>query len=231
MIRMLQIAQQVSMMEAAAEALGVALDDPEALLWSAAVGATQSLWRNTAIEDWHAAEGGLNDGEMLRANASTVRLVHDLLKAGAPWPEIAEQVSSGDRLLPDGRTLRQYAGKRLAHLRRESLAEGRMFARIEASTDRRASLLFATMYTTFSGSDWHGMPTWPARVDAFCRAVQDPTDMHWNLRSLESLGPQPQEISDVNALRGLLLDGPDRLTADAAIWCIRAMLGFIHAPQ
>ncbi|MBB2988136.1 hypothetical protein [Terracoccus luteus] len=103
-----------------------------------------------------------------------------------------------------------------------------MFADIEDSLDRRSALVFAVTFTMLSGSDWHGMPVWPSRVDAFCRAVEDPDDPHWNVRALASVGPRPEQVADVDRLRTLLLDGPDRLTADAADWCIRAMLGYVH---
>lgn len=228
---MLDLSAQIPAMEAAAAARGIPVDDPAGLLWPAAVGATQIVWRNTVIEDWHASPGGLPDGEMLRANAATVRVVHDALSAGASWREAADAVTAKDRLLPDGRTLGAYAGKRLPALRREALGQARMLDDVEAAIDRRAALLFAVTFTMLSGSDWHGMPVWPARVEAFCRSVEDPDDAHWGVHSLASTGPRPEQIADVDTLRDLLLDGPDRLTAAAAAWCITAMLGFVHVPQ
>jgi hypothetical protein len=54
--------------------LGVDPDDDAALRWAVAVRAAHLLWRNTVLEDWHAA-GRLHDGEMMRNNSAVVKLI------------------------------------------------------------------------------------------------------------------------------------------------------------
>jgi hypothetical protein len=44
----------------------------------AAIGITNATWRNSPLEDWHAA-GRIHDGGMLRTNVATTKLVRDVL--------------------------------------------------------------------------------------------------------------------------------------------------------
>ena len=223
------ILEQLPTLEAAIAAQGIRGDNIEALLWPAAVGATQLLWRNTAVEDWHAEADGLDDGEMMRTNAATVRLVRDLLAAGKPWRKVADAATSPDRVLPDGRTLEStpkrdcfgFAGRRWLRAACSPVSR-------RPSTAGHRSLWLPPSPCGAAATGTAGMPSWPARVDAFCRAIQDPRDPHWELMPLERIGPRPAQIQDVGDLRAKLLDGPDQLSAESAGWCIRAMLGYVR---
>src|SRR6266511_1540308 len=46
----------------------------------AAVGIVNSAWRNSPVEDWHAGDGPLTDGEMLRVNAHTTWRVREVVR-------------------------------------------------------------------------------------------------------------------------------------------------------
>ncbi|WP_345201578.1 hypothetical protein [Fodinibacter luteus] len=219
---MRELIEQLPLIERELEKSGVSLDADAGLLWAAAVGATQRMWRNTTLEDWHAGSSGLPDGEMMRANAATVRLAHELLASESPWEVVAAAVTDPERRLPDGRALVECVDLDLADLRLSAEVAGELLAEVEANAGRRAARVLAACPTLWSGGDWHGMPTWPRRVNEFCRAVQHPEDSHWSVQALEDVGPRPKEISDIDELRRVLLAGPDRMTAEAADWCVRA---------
>jgi hypothetical protein len=46
----------------------------------AAVGIVNSAWRNSPVEDWHAGNGPLTDGAMLRVNAHTTWRVREIVR-------------------------------------------------------------------------------------------------------------------------------------------------------
>lgn len=46
----------------------------------AAVGIVNSGWRNSPVEDWHAGDGPLDDGDMLRINAHTTWRVRQIIR-------------------------------------------------------------------------------------------------------------------------------------------------------
>jgi len=209
---------------------GVDPADTDALLWAAAVGVAHELWRNSPLEDWHAGpDSVISDGEMMRANAATVRLIRQrLTMAGTDWSGLAEAVTDTGRVLPDGRSLRQLAGRRLPALRSHAARHAAVYARMQDAGGSRAVLLLAAAQGVFHGRRWHGMPRWPRMVRAFCRAVDDPTDPHWRVRPLAAHRPRPASIADTAQLRRLLLAGPDRLDADAAAWCVHAGIGYVN---
>src|SRR6266545_1211507 len=119
--------------------------DPEAaavVLDLAAIGITNSTWRNSPLEDWH-GEGRIHDGGMLRTNVATTKLVREVLDdhlgevfddgsaaliatedladldsdfSDELFMTIFERLSDPDRVLPDGRTLRLLAGADLDEL-------------------------------------------------------------------------------------------------------------------
>lgn len=55
-----------------------------------------------------------------------------------------------------------------------------------------------------------------------------PADPHWRVRPITQHRLRPASISDTAVLRRTLLDGPDRLDADAAAWCVHAGIGYVH---
>ena len=223
----MDLIEQLPLLEATLAKAGVVAQE-ESLTWPAAVGATQAMWRNTELEDWHSSGEGLHDGEMMRANAATSRLIHQLLVDGNTWEGIAAAVTHPRRRLPDGRSLRECTGLPLGPLRRGAGSKALMLSELEGASDHRSALIFAASFTLLSGSDWFGMPSWPRRVAAFCQLVENPEDPHWNIRSLAEHGPRPAEIADVEKLRSALLEGPDRMTAESAEWCVNAGIRYVH---
>jgi hypothetical protein len=206
-------------------ASGLLPDDDEGLLWAAAVGATHRFWRNTVVEEWHSEPWGLDDGEMMRTNAATVKLIRSQVSVrGVNWRLVAGLVTADDRRLPNGRTLYEYAGDRLHDLRDEALAAADVLASIQEEVGSRAALQCAA--AQIYGSRWHGMAQWTSIVDEFCAAVDDPSHSHWLGEFPEQ--PRPGDIKTTADLRRLLLAGPDTLSEKAANWCIQAGLTYIR---
>jgi hypothetical protein len=67
--------------------LGFDPDDGERVKDLAAVAVTRLAWRDSPVEDWHSIRfRRIGDGEMMRANAATTRLVREIL-ADRPHPQ------------------------------------------------------------------------------------------------------------------------------------------------
>ncbi|MBW4717895.1 hypothetical protein [Saccharothrix obliqua] len=64
--------------------VGIEPDHCGAVIDLAAVGLVNSAWRNSPAEDWHAGDGPLSDGDMLRINSHTTGRVRDIIRRGAP---------------------------------------------------------------------------------------------------------------------------------------------------
>lgn len=206
--------------------------DDAALAWAASVGAVQQLIRRSFLavwEDWHSQPWGLSDAEMMRANVAMTRLVHDAFTfEGTAWTTVAEQLVDPGRLLPDGRTLRQYAGRRVPALRRDVITAGQALDALQNERGPRATALALVGLTRIYGGNWYGMPSWPDHVAVFCTAIDDPAHRHWTVAGqYAGLPERPDQIKDTERLRELLLDGPDHLDADSASWCIRAALPYV----
>ena len=207
---------------------GIDPDDSAALRRVASIGLTVLMLRNTVWEEWHGEDWGLSDGEMMRSNSATVELVKSRLTVNdVDWAALSDAITNPERLLPDGRTLREYAGSKLRTLRGEAAAVARGCAAIEADSETRTALLCCGATALMFGSAWHGMPGWPKRVEKFCIVVDDPSDEHWHHLPLRDVGPRPDDIAVTEDLRRLLLDGPHLLSAAAAAWCVRAAIGYV----
>ncbi|MQA35282.1 hypothetical protein [Modestobacter roseus] len=200
--------------------------------WAAAVGAVQVLIRRSdgdVWESWHSQPWGLDDGEMMRANAAMTRLVHQHVDlAGTDWPAVGAALTDPDRRLPDGRTLAEYAGRRrLPALHRDVAGNAADLQRRQDALGPRVSLLRLASLTALWGDRWYGMPVWPRIVEEFCAAADDPAHPHWHGTPPP---PRPAAITDAARLRDLLLAGPDHLDAESAAWCITAHLPYLLLP-
>ena len=206
------------------------------LRWAAAVGAVQLLVRRSpgqVWEQWHSTAWGLDDGEMMRANVVMTRVVHARLDldAGTDWSGVAQALTDPARTLPDGRTLRQYAGRRLVALRRDVRAAAEDLAVQQVVSGPRRTHLRVAAATLLWGSRWYGMPAWPVIVETFCCAVEDPGHPHWRSPGQHAALPaRPPLITDTAELRRRLLVGPDTLDAESARWCIIAQLPYVDVP-
>lgn len=212
--------------------LGVEVDTADALLWAAAVGTTLALWRNTVIENWHAGpDSRLTDGEMMRASVASTRLIRERLAlTSSDFKAIGAALTARDRVMPDGRTLLEVAptGRHLDVLRSDVAKAAARLAEEQDRRDPRRVLVTLAVRTAFGGLHLFGMPRWPGIVAAFCRAVDDPHDVHCGaaLRHPDLRARRPADIADTSRLRELLLAGPDRLSAPGAAWCVAAGIGY-----
>jgi hypothetical protein len=67
---------------AAAGRVGLALDDERQVLDLAAVAIARLAWRDSPVEDWHAAPANrIGDADLMRANVAVTRDVRTLLVA------------------------------------------------------------------------------------------------------------------------------------------------------
>ncbi|WP_138733587.1 hypothetical protein [Modestobacter excelsi] len=208
------------------------IETDEQLGWAAAVGAVQMMIRRSDGQVWellHCSPAGLDDGEMMRANCAMTRLLHDRIDlSGTDWAGVAAALTDPDRQLPDGRTLREYAGKKLTALRRDVRSGAETLAFRQETDGARAALIGAASLTLVWGDRWYGMPAWPRIVDVFCTAAGDPEHPHWHGTPPPE---RPASIADVGQLKELLLAGPDQLDGDAAAWCIRAHLPYLNTTE
>jgi hypothetical protein len=205
------------------------------LLDLAAVGLAMQLWRNEGpIERAH-IEGHISDPEMMRANAAVTRLLRGQLE------ELDEEPSSerlrawseqtGDLLLrlrlPDGRTTKQAAGpysRRLA-------AHGRRRLRtiVQIADEHGWSAVLSLLATGgWAYSRWWLSPRWPGMVVEFVAALQAPEHSHWSLQPAPDLSTAPGRCREPIELGKVLLDGPDRLSAEEAQFCVRCSIEFIR---
>ncbi len=121
-----------------AHQVGIEPDRAAGVLDLAAVGVVNNAWRNGPVEDWHAGDGPLNDGDMLRINAHTSWRIRQIIRrwryeVGLPadadagqlddvsvddWDWLAVPVwrwlVNPQRLLPGGFRLIEIAGNDLA---------------------------------------------------------------------------------------------------------------------
>ena len=172
-------------MPAALASFGIAAEDSEELPWAAAVGAAQDMWRNTALEEAH-AEGRIDDAQLLRANAATVKCARMRLSAGGTnWVLVARVVSSGARVLPGDRPLRELLGPHLEHVQQDASRAAHRLTTVQRAHGAVTALQVAAVLAFFSCARWHGMPRWPGVVAGFCAAVEDPADPHWEVLDRE----------------------------------------------
>lgn len=218
--------------------------DDDALLWLAATTITLGLWRNTAIENWHAGRSPLHDGTMMRINSATTRLVRSMLSfERVDWVALGLAVVNPARVLPTGLTvldtgLACHNPADLAHSDdpREDLASMAanviQWGRTQRILEPEFGLRTLVRSRCAHDSGWFGTPSWPRRVERFCEAVDDQGHSQWNAFRGKSwfdewFTGRPASISDSAELWRLLLAGPDLLPEDAAEWCVAAGIGFV----
>jgi hypothetical protein len=240
------------------EHVGVDPDHAEVVVDLAAIGITNGTWRNSPLEDWH-GESRIHDGGMLRTNVATTKLVRSVLddhlggvfaEAGevlAATEDLAELdtefsdelfaavfewLADPDRVLPDGRTLGELAGKQLDEL--VDHMDGALGG-IAASAERHGldfALQRAALHGGLACTHWWGTPWWPDIVAGFLARLDDPQHPHWGEggKWYADLPAQPAEVADRRCLRALLLDAPEALSEDAAEFCVDAGIRFVVEP-
>ena len=225
------------------DALFDMLDD-DALLWLAATTITLGLWRNTAIENWHAGRSPLHDGAMMRINSATTRLVRSRLSfERVDWVALGLAVVNPARLLPTGLTVLETglachdpADPVHSDDPREDLASmaaaAVQWGRTQRILEREFDLRILVRSRCAHDSGWFGTPSWSRRVERFCEAVDDQGHSQWNVFREkpwfdEWFTGRTASITDTAELRWILIAGPDLLPEDAAEWCVEAGIGFV----
>lgn len=231
-----------------ARQLGFDPDDRGRLADLAAVGIARLAWRDGPVEDWHAVpQRRISDSELMRASAAVTRAVRDLLVAELPpppWPrepagaagdadrvlaDVAAMLSAPGRRLPDGRTLEELAPARedLAAFAQHVREHTRWWADLAAGHGLYEVLLVLACHAALRCRRWWLGPDWPYLIGEFARrsAEADPGQLSVEQAArAQSTGPPP-DMAGGSELRDLLSAGPDRLTAELAMYCLRAGLG------
>jgi hypothetical protein len=238
--------------------IGVDPNDAVVILNLAAIGITNGAWRNSQVENWH-GDGRIYDGGMLRTNVATTKLVREVLDdhlgevvddqgdvlfatedladldsdlSDELFLDIFERLSDPERVLPDGRTLRQLAGEDLGGLvDHVDLDLGAV-----AHGAERHGLDFALQRAAVHGglacARWWGTPWWPDIVAEFLARLDNPQHRHWGEAGgrYARLPAQPPEVADLHLLRALLLEAPEELSDEGAEFCVDAGIGYISEP-
>jgi hypothetical protein len=211
-----------------------------------ALGLANSWWRNSCVEDWHAA-GRLDNGDMLRINSYTTQRIRQRLHG---WlremrlnpletvgvlddfgPEdfdpLLERIYrwcvAPGRRLPTGPTLVELAGSDLpAYADHADRAVGG-FAEMIEDRGARFAFLRAAAHGALACRRWWGHPKWPTLVDEFTDTLDD---MRPEQRCV--LPPEPAGVADRSRLREALLEHPWQLDEESARWLTATGLG--HTP-
>jgi hypothetical protein len=237
------------------------------LLDLSAVGIVKHAWRNSPWENVHSDRSSpMSDGEMMRTNAATTRLVREFLRdffrdtfevdvpcagtatsaggdAGLSLDEcrFLDEFDDADlmaeslltplytaltrRVLPCGYTVQEAAGDVFPELEDHIAANLDHVAEVTEQFNLRASLYLKAKAAAFErwwlGSDWSEL------VDALAVVLADPGHPHWEVGGYPDPAARPDRCGDIERLTAVLRDGPDRLTAAEAAWCVRdAAIGF-----
>jgi hypothetical protein len=240
------------------EEIGIEPNDTAVILNLAAIGITNGAWRNSPVEDWH-GDGRIHDGGMLRTNVATSKLVRDVFNdhlgevlddegdllivtedlatldtdfSDELFVAIFERLSDPERVLPDGRALRQLAGEDLDELIDHM---DQALGGITRSAERHGldvALQRAAVHGGLACSHWWGTPWWPDIVAEFIARLGNPQHPHWGEGGewYARLPPQPPEVIDWRRLRALLLDAPEPLSEESAEFCVAAGIGYVSEP-
>jgi hypothetical protein len=233
--------------------------DPDRLgpvLDLAAVGIVNSGWRNSPVEDWHAGDGPLSDGDMLRVNAHTTWRVREIMRrwrtdftltARSPmaaldgletdyvaWlaARIFRWLINPSRRLPTGVTLADLAGDDLGEFTEHVDGTLGGFAATAERRGARFALYRAAAHGGLACPHWWGTPTWPELVRTFVHTLDDPGHSHWGPEGTwrTRLSREPAQVADRGGLQRILHDRPWDLEPVAARWIVSAGIGYLRTP-
>lgn len=225
----------------------------------AAVGMVKHVWRNSPVEDWHAGESALHDGDMLRINAHTTWKVRQILRrwvgdAGLDSAGLTDQLEmvglelveelfprlfawmvNPVRRLPTGQTLADLAVANGGDLDEfEDHADRTMGAYCQVVEEDGAVMCFwrAAAAGGVGCRNWWGTPPWPRIVDRFLEVLDQPGHEHWGSHGElhARLPAEPPQVADRGDLAHILRERPWQLDTDAADWVISAGIGFFYEP-
>ncbi|KOX19731.1 hypothetical protein ADK67_32910 [Saccharothrix sp. NRRL B-16348] len=222
----------------------------------AAVGLVNSAWRNSPVEDWHAGDGPLSDGNMLRINSHTTHRVRDMIRrwrtdcgidahsrtteldeldiAAVDWlvGRLCRWLIDPVRKLPTGVTLADLAGDDLDEFTDHVTATLGGVANLAEDHSTHYAFRRVAAHGGLACRHWWGTPTWPGLVDRFVNALDDPTDPHWGQdgQRYSRLPPRPRRIKDSAGLRRLRLRHPWKLDETSANYLVTAGIGYLRDP-
>lgn len=221
---------------------GGGLDTLQHQVAIAAYAMTQSVWRNTIVEDCHADPDGPHDGEMFAANVSTFRIFREFLEAGDrsrdAWDRLRRKLTDPFRtvaakdlwdMIPGGVDEDGY----FEMWDRHATSLLRYFAELTEPVDHDIEWFIAvnSCYGASGKSRWFGMPGWSRRVEVFVSkewpGPWSPVDEEGSefLKVREGVRELPIPADE---LRTGLLDAPDLMDPDVLAWCIEDGLDFVH---
>lgn len=227
--------------------------DLNALLDVLALGITNSAWRNSCVENWH-AEGRLSDGDMMRINSRTTHGVRRRLTgwttefgitsgSSAALAEVTVEdmdvlanrifrwLTNPERKLPTGMTLSELAQSKEDLDEFEDHAARRLggFSGQMEEKGVRFGLLYTACHGALACSQWWAHPTWPDRVQRFITVLDNPADPHWGPDGdwRKRLQAEPPAIRERGSLHVMLLRSPWKLGAEAAEWITGAGIGYL----
>ncbi|MFI8349325.1 hypothetical protein [Streptomyces sp. NPDC085596] len=255
--RMIEEAQAMMTEEVFEETLrtkaGAEPNDLATLLNLVAIGLTNSAWRNSCVENWH-AEGRLSDGDMMRINSYTTDSVRRRLTGWTTEFGIVSADSSAlavvdvdhvdvlagrlfrwftnpQRKLPTGMTLGELARSKEDLEEYEDHADRQLgaFAGQMEEKGVRFGLLRTACHGALACSRWWAHPAWPELVERFVTVLDSVEDPHWGPSGewRKKLSSEPPSIQDRGSLRTLLLQSPWKLDNRAAEWITGAGIGYI----
>jgi hypothetical protein len=221
----------------------------------AAVGIVNSAWRNSPVEDWHAGDGPLTDGAMLRVNAHTTWRVREIVRRWRSDIRVAPGESARvlddldtdavdqlavriwrwlvrpSRRLPIGLTLAELAATGLEEY--VDHADGAMgsFAAMAEERGARHAMWRSAAHAGLACRSWWGTPGWPRLVTTFLAVLDDLEHEHWRTAGSDRVRPvEPAQVIDRAELRQVLLRRPWDLDADAAEWVVGMGIGYLRPP-
>ena len=235
--------------------VGIDPDRLGSVLDLAAVGIVNSAWRNSPVEDWHAGDGPLSDGDMLCVNAHTTWRVREIMRRwrtgfgltsrsptaaldeletdDVTWlaARIFRWLINPSRRLPTGATLADLAGDDLGEFTEHVDGTLGGFAATAERRGARFALYRAAAHGGLACPHWWGTSTWPELVRTFVRALDDPGHSHWGPdgTSRTRLAHEPAQVADRGGLQRFLLHRPWDLEPDAAQWIVSAGIGYLGA--
>ncbi|WP_104113008.1 hypothetical protein [Micromonospora chalcea] len=240
-----------------AHQVGIEPDRAAAVLDLAAVGVVNNAWRNGPVEDWHAGDGPLNDGDMLRINAHTSWRIRQIIRrwryeVGLPadadagqlddvsvddWDWLAVRVwrwlVNPQRLLPGGFRIIEIAGDDLADYNEHVAGTLGAWATTAEKRGGRYAAWRAAIHGGLACRHWWGTPSWPDLVHAFVTVLDEPSHRHWGPDGQwrRGLRQEPLQVQDRSGLRKLLLRSPWLLDQPAAQWVVAAGIGHLLPPM
>ena len=122
------------------------------------------------------------------------------------------------RVLPCGYTVAEATGEFFEDLVEHVATKLDQFAFVAEEFGLREALYLKA--AAGDGQDWWLTPAWPESVGALEVVLSDPDHRHWKIGGYPDHNTRPDRCTDIPQLAAALRDGPDRLTAAEAAWCV-----------